>query len=150
VSRTQNFLLAKKLRKLNLPKNKEFLMKDLEKNDCHCGKDCDCEGHEHDHQDAEEQEIDTYEGEEETNVIQLEMDDGTMQDFILLGTLEHNGKQYVALAEVDSNEYDILAWEMEDDFVNLNVIEDDNEFNEVADLFHEYLQGDFEEEEDED
>ena len=125
-------------------------MKDLEKNDCHCGKDCDCEGHEHDHHDAEEQEIDTYEGEEETNVIQLEMDDGTMQDFILLGTLEHNGKQYVALAEVDSNEYDILAWEMEDDFVNLNVIEDDNEFNEVADLFHEYLQGDFEEEEDED
>ncbi len=129
-------------------------MKDLEKNDCNCGEDCDCEGHEHDNHNAEGQEeileINPFQGEEEANVIQLEMDDGTMQDFILLGTLEHNGKQYVALAEVGSNEYDILGWELEDDFVNLSVIEDDNEFNEVADLFHEYLQGDYEEEEDED
>lgn len=128
-------------------------MIDLEKKDCDCGPDCECNDHEDPqaHAQGEEEKPDAghFHDEEEDNIIQFEMDDGTMQDFLLLGTLEHNGKQYMALAEVGSFEYDILGFEVKDDYVNLNVIEDEDEFDEVANLFHEYLQAE-DEEEDED
>ncbi|NLW19577.1 MAG: DUF1292 domain-containing protein [Candidatus Cloacimonetes bacterium] len=130
-------------------------MTDLEKKDCDCGADCGCNEHEHHHHHHaeghdENPEVEHFHDEEDENIIQLEMDDGTIQDFYVLGTLDHNGKQYMALAEVGSYEYDILNFEVKEDHVSLNVIEDEDEFNEVADLFHENLQNDYEDEEDED
>ncbi len=109
-------------------------MTDKEKNGCICGENC---------HDAH------CEGEEGTdNTITLEMDDGTVKDFIILDVLSHEGKQYIALAEVDSMEYDIMAYEVEDETVELSVIEDDDEFNAIAAKFEELFQTDDEEPED--
>lgn len=87
-----------------------------------CGDDCDC-------------------GQDfaDDNIITLDMEDGSQQDFYMLGVIEHEGKQYIALAEVGSNEYDILQMEVQDETVELNVIEDDDLFDEVANLFEEQL-----------
>lgn len=72
--------------------------------------------------------------------ITLQMNDGTPQEFNILNTLEHNGKQYVALSELDSEEYDILRFEEvgdDEDNIALSIIEDDEEYNTVADRFDE-------------
>ncbi len=80
--------------------------------DCTCGDEgCDC------------------------NTITLEMEDGTEKEFTILDMLEHEGKTYVALTEGDSDEYDILRIEGEEEEMELAVIEDDAEYNAVADLF---------------
>lgn len=96
---------------------------------------------EHDHCDCEGEDCNC-------NTITLEMEDGSKKDFMVLDYLEHEGKQYIALAEVDSLEYDIMAWEAEDEHVNLTVIEDDAEFNLVAAKFEVLFQSDDEEPED--
>ncbi|HPV14953.1 MAG TPA: DUF1292 domain-containing protein [Candidatus Cloacimonadota bacterium] len=109
-----------------------FSDKDDELTPCpDCGEDCDC-GHDHD----------------DENIITLDMEDGTQQDFLILGVIEYEGEQYVALAEVGSNEYDILHMDVQDETVELNVIDDDLLFNEVANIFEEQLfEGDTEEDE---
>ena len=113
-------------------------MTDKEKNGCKCGEDC----HEHDGLcDCENEECDC-------NPITIEMDDGSSKDFIVLDVLTHEGKQYIALAEVDSMEYDIMSWEVEGENVELSVIEDDDEFNAVAAKFEELFKSDNEEPED--
>lgn len=73
------------------------------------------------------------------NTITLDMEDGTQKDFIVLDVIEHEGKQYIALAEVDSMEYDIMSMAVVDDNVELSVIEDDDEFETVAALFDEHF-----------
>ncbi len=96
--------------------------------DCECGDECDCE----------------------SNVITLDMEDGTKKDFNVLNILEHNGKQYVALSELDSEEYDILRFEEtgdEEDNIALSIIEDDEEYNAVADKFDELFASELEDEE---
>lgn len=85
-----------------------------------CGDDCNCE---HD----------------DDNVITLDMEDGSKQDFLILGVIEFEGNQYIALAEVDSNEYDILQMDVQEETVELNVIDDDELFMRVADAFEEQL-----------
>lgn len=101
-------------------------MTDKEKQACDCGQigehdcdgcdeDCDCE----------------------SNIITLDMEDGTKKDFNVLNIIEHEGKQYVALSEMDSEEYDILRFEEVDDQLELSIIEDDVEYNAVADKFDE-------------
>ena len=82
------------------------------------------------------------------NTITLDMEDGTQKDFIVLDVIEHEGKQYIALAEVDSMEYDIMSWEVDGENVELSVIEDDAEFNAVAAKFEELFQNYEEEPED--
>jgi hypothetical protein len=89
---------------------------------CDCGdEDCDC------------------------NTITLELEDGTEKEFTVLDMLEHDGKTYMALAEEDSEEYDILRLEGNDEEFELLVIEDDVEYEKVADLFDEHFAS-FEEE----
>ena len=107
-------------------------MTDKEKTGCNCGEDCHDEDCEH----------------EDGNTITIEMDDGSTKDFIVLDVLTHEGKQYIALAEVDSIEYDIMSWEEEGENVALSVIEDDDEFNAVAAKFEELFQNYEEEPED--
>jgi len=104
---------------------KEITMTEIEKNgcncegehdhDCECGDDCDCE----------------------TNIITLDMEDGTQKDFSILNIIEHDGKHYVALAEVGSDEYDIMRFVEVDESIELSIIEDDAEYNAVADIFDE-------------
>ncbi len=100
-------------------------MTDKEKHDCDCG-----EHHDHDCGDD-------CNCEHENNLITLEMEDGTSKDFVVLDVLEHNGNHYVALAEENSEEYDILRFVEVDDNMELSIIEDDAEYNLVADKFDE-------------
>lgn len=101
-------------------------MTDKEKQACNCGED-------HDHDcDCGDEDCNC-----ESNVITLDMEDGTKKDFQVLNIIEHEGKQYVALSEMDSVEYDILRFEEVDDQLELSIIEDDAEYNTVADLFDE-------------
>ncbi len=71
----------------------------------------------------------------ECNTITLELEDGTEKDFTILEMLEHEGKTYMALTEGDSEEYDILRVEGNDEDLELMIIEDDAEYEKVADLF---------------
>ena len=90
--------------------------------DCNCeGEDCSCEDH----------------CESESNIITLEMEDGSTKDFQVLDTLENEGKHYIALAEVGSMEYDILRFVEIEESLELSIIEDDNEYNTVSELFEE-------------
>lgn len=110
-------------------------MIDKETTGCNCGENengCDCEHEECD-----------------CNTITLDMEDGTQKDFIVLDIIEHEGKQYIALAEVDSQEYDIMAMNVVGENVELNVIEDDDEFNLIAMKFEEHFAMDEEEPEEE-
>ena len=77
------------------------------------------------------------------------MEDGTQKDFLVLDTLEHEGKNYIALADVETMEYDILNMTLVGETVELNVIEDDAEFEAVAAKFDELFNLDDEEEEEE-
>lgn len=104
-------------------------MTDKETKNCGCQDDCadhpgecDCTGEECN-----------------CNTITLDMEDGTQKDFIVLDILEHEGKQYIALAEIDSMEYDIMSMVIGEENVELSVIEDDAEFDAVAARFEELL-----------
>lgn len=91
-----------------------------DEHDCTCGEEgCDCG--------------------EESNIISLELEDGSTKDFLVLDVIDLETGTYMALAEVGSNEYDILRVEGEEaeDNLELVVIEDDEEFNKIAKLFQE-------------
>lgn len=96
-------------------------------------KDCDCE-----HDDCN------------CNTVTLEMEDGTTQDFMVLDIIEHDGNRYIALAEVDSMEYDIMGFKEVGENVELTVIEEDEEFDMVAKLFEEHFAQADDEDDDED
>lgn len=106
-------------------------MTDKEKQACNCGE-------EHDHDCGDDCDC-------ESNTITLDMEDGTTKDFVVLNVLEHEGQQYVALAEEDSEEYDILRYVEVDEQLELSIIEDDVEYNTVADMFDELFNGELEE-----
>ncbi|HNV92393.1 MAG TPA: DUF1292 domain-containing protein [Candidatus Cloacimonas sp.] len=74
------------------------------------------------------------------NFITLEMDDGTLKNFFIIGNLENEGKYYIALVAEGESNYDILQVTEEGDNVNLNYIDDDNEYNTIADKFDELYQ----------
>ncbi|MCB5245060.1 MAG: DUF1292 domain-containing protein [Candidatus Cloacimonadaceae bacterium] len=70
------------------------------------------------------------------NYLTLEMEDGTKQDFIVLDIFEYQGSEYIALADKDSLQYDILSMNhINDEEVDLEFIDDENKFNEIADWF---------------
>lgn len=94
--------------------------------DCDCNdEDCDCT----------------------QDIITLDMEDGSTKDFLLLDILAYEGQQYIALAELDSNEYDILRIEEKDENVEMTVIEDDELFYKVAAEFDRLFSTEEEEEE---
>ena len=90
--------------------------------DCECGDDCDCG----------------------SNTITLDMEDGTEKEFNILDMLELNGKKYLALSEVGSLEYDILEMTEDGENVELNYIEDDEEYEVVAKEFETLFAGEAE------
>ena len=69
-------------------------------------------------------------------------EEGNELHFALLGTLEHNGETYKALIHVnedgeeESSEYVILKCSVDENGEDiLETIEDDDEFDEIADIF---------------
>lgn len=73
--------------------------------------------------------------ETESNIITLDMEDGSQKDFEVLQIINHEDKNYIALAELGTVEYDILRFEEVEDSLELSIIEDDDEFNAVAAIF---------------
>lgn len=79
--------------------------------------------------------------EDDTEIYTLEDEDGVETSFALLGTLEHEGNVYKAFVPVDedgkeeSNEYIILKCVEEDGEDVLISIDDDEEFDRIADIF---------------
>ena len=78
---------------------------------------------------------------EEVEVYTLTDEDGNESEFELIGECEIDGKTYCALTELDdegnqvSDEYVILRLEDEDGEDILVSIDDDEEFDRVADFF---------------
>ncbi len=113
-------------------------MTDKETKGCNCGENC---GDGHSPCDCDSEDC-------HDNTITLDMEDGTTKDFVVLDVVEIEGKQYIALAEVESMEYDIMSMTVVDENVELSVIEDDDEFERVAARFDELFSQSDEEPED--
>jgi uncharacterized protein YrzB (UPF0473 family) len=73
----------------------------------------------------------------EPDRVTLTDDEGVERDFDIIGTLELDGNQYFALVAVDGNEdeYIILKTVEENGEEFLITIDDDDEFDKVADAF---------------
>jgi uncharacterized protein YrzB (UPF0473 family) len=69
------------------------------------------------------------------DTITLTLEDGTEQEFIILDTLEHKSKNYVALAPLEGDEYFIYGFNEVDESVEFFSVEDEKEFDAVAKLF---------------
>lgn len=97
-----------------------------------------CEGHDHDH----DHDHHHHHGEEEEmDIIQLTLDDDTKLDCGVLGLFEVEDKEYIALLPLDEDgpEDEALLYEYKDlgdDQFDLDLIEDEDEFNTVVDAFY--------------
>jgi uncharacterized protein YrzB (UPF0473 family) len=70
------------------------------------------------------------------DTITLELQDGTKQEFIILDTVTHRKKHYVALAPTEGDEYFIYGFnEAAEGEVEFYSIEDEKEFDGVAKVF---------------
>ena len=81
----------------------------------------------------------------EQEIFTLTDEEGNESDFELIGNMEIDGEKYVALYPVDSNEdeYVILKVEVDENGdESLLTIEDDDEFDKVADAFEDEFMGD--------
>ena len=74
----------------------------------------------------------------EMEVLALTDEDGSIVEFEFIGTVELDGKEYYALVPLEDNDegaYIILrAEDAEDGYLNLVTIDDDDEYDRVADL----------------
>lgn len=73
----------------------------------------------------------------EPEVVTLTDEDGVERDFRIIGSLEMDGNEYLALTDAagDEDEYIILKIVEEDGEEVLITIDDDDEFDKVADAF---------------
>lgn len=83
---------------------------------------------------------------EEANVVSLVDENGVESDFEIIGNIENEGTTYFALIPVDGDgeEYVILKAVPsengdEDEFEDLISIDDDEEFDRIADIFDDLL-----------
>ena len=90
---------------------------------------------------AEDKKLPAEEAEEEVEYYTLTDEDGNESQFELLSTAELDGKTYYALTELDDkgqevgDEYVILRLVIENGEEMLESIDDDEEFDRVADYF---------------
>ena len=91
---------------------------------------------------ADNENIEAIDDESAPEIYTLTDEDGNELNFALLGTLEHEGHTYKALipvnedGEEESDEYVILRCGVDDDGEDiLETIEDDEEFDRIADIF---------------
>lgn len=117
---------------------------------CSCGHDHNHEGHDHEHDDFEDFEI-----------ITLTLDDDSELDCAVMNIFEVEEQSYIALlplgGEEDDEEKEVLLYrfnELEKDEIEINMIESEDEFDKVAEVYYEINQEmedeDFEDEEFED
>ncbi len=80
--------------------------------------------------------------EEEVEIVTLTDEEGVESDFEVIGSLELDDNEYLALVPVDSqeDEYIILKLQVEDGEEILVTIDDDDEFDRVADAFDNELE----------
>jgi uncharacterized protein YrzB (UPF0473 family) len=69
------------------------------------------------------------------DTITLELEDGSLQEFMILDTIEHRKKHYVALAPLEGDEYFIYGFKEEGENVEFYSIDDEKEFDGVAKVF---------------
>ena len=90
--------------------------------------------------------VDNNEFEFETESVTLTDEDGVEKNFDIIGSMELDGNTYFALvdAESDEDEYIILKSVMdENDEEILITIDDDDEFDKVADAFDNELMSEY-------
>lgn len=97
-----------------------------EKDVCGCG---------HDH-DGEELELET---------MFLTLDDDTEVECGILGVFEVEGKEYIALLPLEDDTVLLYQYQEEGDDIQLDVIEDDDEFEKVSNAFYDLYESDEEE-----
>ncbi len=87
--------------------------------------------------DIENLPIEGEETEEMQPIVLTDLETGKDIKVDILEVIEHNGKTYYVMQEVgnESDEYGILIAEEEDGMLNFTEIEDDEEFDTIADIF---------------
>jgi uncharacterized protein YrzB (UPF0473 family) len=85
--------------------------KELKKSSCECDEECDCD------------------------TITLELEDGTSQEFLILDTVEHKKKHYIALAPLEGEEYFIYGFKEAGENTDFFSIDDEKEFESIAKIF---------------
>jgi uncharacterized protein YrzB (UPF0473 family) len=99
--------------------------------DCDCGCSCGC-GHDHDNEQGE-------------LTVTLTLEDGSEMDCLVLSIFPVEEQQYIALLpmeEIEGEEGEVYLYrftETEDGDPELSSIEDDEEYEKVADAFDEFL-----------
>jgi len=73
------------------------------------------------------------------DTITLELEDGTAEEFMILDTIEHKKKHYIALAPMEGDEYFIYGFKEEGEHVEFFSIDDDKEFESVAKVFEKHF-----------
>lgn len=90
-----------------------------------------------------DQEKDLDYEEEFEDMLTITLEDDSELDCHVLLTYEMNGKDYIALLPIDSEEVYLYSYvELEDGELELSNIEDKDEFAAVADEFYELLEAD--------
>ena len=93
--------------------------------------------------------MDNNKMEAEVEIYTLQDEDGNEHEFELIGTCEKNGTKYYAMIPAGEGEgdgefceYVILKAVVEDGEENLISIDDDDEFDDIADYFDDLFAGD--------
>lgn len=113
-------------------------MSENEKNlNCGCGDNGGCNGHGDDHDCGCNGHDEEYACECHDNLqkITLTLDDGTDMECIVLGIFGVEDKEYIALVGEDEERAMIYEYEDLEDEMKLSNIEDDAEFDMVAEVF---------------
>jgi uncharacterized protein YrzB (UPF0473 family) len=69
------------------------------------------------------------------DTITLELEDGTKEEFMILDSLEHDKKNYIALAPLEGDEYFIYGFKEDGENMEFFSIEDEKEFDDIAARF---------------
>jgi uncharacterized protein YrzB (UPF0473 family) len=96
---------------------------------CGCGSD-----HDHDHEVGEDTMMVTF-------------DDGIEKECLVLGVVEIDEKEFIALLPMGQEEYFIYGYKEDEEGVELIAIESDEEFEKVGSVFEEIFGGEEDEEE---
>ena len=95
--------------------------------DCDCGDDCGCD--------------------EEMEIMHLVLDDDTEVDCYVLGVFDVKDNEYIALIPEDTEDVLLYKYSETEEGVELDNIEDDDEYEEVGKIFDELFAEEFEDEE---
>jgi hypothetical protein len=87
----------------------------------------------------------------EIRTVELELEDGTIEECEVLDVIEVEGKSYVALLPLDKDEYYVYGVVEDGDEVEILNIENEEEYEKAVRAFEEYFDDDdFEDDDDDD